>query len=633
MIKNKVLLAVLTLPFFSFSQLVTTENLKGKAKERFEVAIASRNIAFTDSVLQLVLAEKPNFIDGWEVLGKNLFFLKKYEEAAKTYEKVKVLKADYFGDINLRLAKCYVATEQYALARKLATEYLQLPYATNKSETEKIIANCNFAEEALKHPVPFDPVNLGTNINSAMNEAGPYLTADGKYLYFTREEEMLNFAQEDIYYAVKTGDHFGGANPVGDAINTLQNGEGSQSISASGKYLLFTSYDRPDGLGSADIYISRKAGNKWERANNLGSPINTPGWEGAPSLSADGRTLFFSSIRSGGYGQRDIWYSTLNENGTWATPINLGDSINTPFNDESPFIHPDGKTLYFSSNGHPGMGNYDLYVSHLLPNGKWSKAVNLGYPINTSGYEVSIFVTTDGSTAYYSSERKDSYGGMDIYKFMMPAVNRPNYTSYIEGNVFDSETRSAITANVQVFDLKTGKLFASASSDKANGSFITTLPSGKDYAVEVMKDGYLFYSHNISLKDATEGAPLEVDIPLHKISIGEKIVLNNVFFESDKFELKDESKAELNVVVKMLTQNPSLKIEIGGHTDNSGSEEKNKTLSTQRAKSVFDYLVQKGISAERLSYMGYASSRSVAPNASPEGRAKNRRTELVVTGI
>jgi outer membrane protein OmpA-like peptidoglycan-associated protein/Tol biopolymer transport system component len=632
--KSVVALFIVLLPIAGFSQVTTAENAKGKAKEYYEAAYISRNLTISDSLGQLAVKEKPNFIDAWELLGKNYLFEKKFEEAANAFEKVKTLGENFRYDLNLTLAKCYIGAEKYSVARERLKAFLQNPKlsASDKMLSQKMLSDCDFGEEALKHPLDINPVNLGPGVNSSLNEAGPYLTADSKNLYYTRVIEDLNKAQEDLYYAVKTGDKYGTGNPV-DGLNTLQYGEGAQSISASGKYLLFTSFDRPDGMGNADIYISRKVGNKWERANNVGMPINTPGWDGEPSLSADGRTLLFSSVRSGGYGQRDIWMSVLTEDNSWSAPINLGDSINTYFEEEAPFLHPDGKTLYFSSNGWPGMGTYDLFMSHKLPNGKWSKAVNLGYPINTSGYEVSIFVSTDGGTAYYSTERKDGYGGADIYKFNMPGGAKPEYTSYISGNVFDQESREPIAANVQIFDLETGKLFTSASSDKINGTFLATLPAGKNYAVEVMKDGYLFWSHNISLKDVKEGEPVEVNIPLQKIQVGQAIVLNNIFFESERYDLKNESTAELEVVVKLLTKNPSLKVEIGGHTDNTGSEANNRTLSENRAKSVYDYLVKKGIDASRVSYKGYASSKPAGSNTTAEGKAKNRRTELMVTAI
>ena len=633
---NKLIIfAAFFIPAVSFAQFTTDETVKGKAKEYYESAYVTKNVVLSDSLARLSVKEKPDFIDGWILIGQDDYYLKRYADAAKAFETAKAIKEDYKGDINLLLGKCYIGTEQYASAKTCLQKFLTGTKlnAGDKLRAQKLVTDCDFSLEAMKHPVDFKPVNLGAGINSPLNEAGPYMTADGKYLYFTRLMEDVNYAQEDIYYAVKVGDHFGQAQSIGSTINTEQYGEGSVCVSASGKYLFFTSYDRPDGLGNLDIYMSRKVGDVWERPNNIGPPINTPGLDGDPSLSADGKTLYFSSVRSGGLGGRDIWMSTLTDDGHWGTPVNLGDSVNTMFDDEAPFIHPDGQTLYFSSDGWPGMGNFDLYMCKKLPDGKWSKAVNLGYPLNTSGYEVSIFVATDGNMGYYSSERKDSYGGMDIYRFKMPDEDRPVFTSYIRGNVFDNETRDVVSANVQIYDLETGKQYASLSSDKITGLFLSTLPAGKNYAIEVSKDGYLFYSQNISLMDVKGGAPFEVDIPLHKIKIGETVVLNNIFFESDKYDLAPQSKSELEVILKLMQKNPGLKIEIGGHTDNTGSDEKNRSLSEHRAKSVYEYLISKGISADRLSYKGYASSKPVAPNTTPEGKAKNRRTEFIVTGI
>lgn len=635
---KKILLpiAVTMLPFLAIAQIITKDNIKGRAKELYDQAYVSRNILLSDSLAWLAVQEKPNFIDGWILIGDNNYFLKKYAEAAGAYEKAKLLQADYLPDVNFLLGKCYIGAAEYTKAKTCLQAFLQqekLP-AEDKILAEKMVTDCDFAVEAMKHPVSFTPYNLGPNINTPLNEAGPYLTADGKYLYFTRlMEEDPEYQQEDIYYSEKTKAGFTKAVPLGNSINTFEHGEGSACISASGKYLFFSSYDRPDGMGNSDIYISRRVGDEWERANNLGPPINTPGWEGAPSLSADGKTLFFASTRPGGYGQRDIWMSTLNSDGTWGTPVNLGDSINTPFNDESPFIHPDGQTLYFSSEGWPGMGFYDLYMSKKLPDGKWSKAVNLGCPLNTSGYEVSIFVSTDGYTGYYSTERKDGYGQMDIYQFGMPDEDRPQFTSYIHGNVYDHDTRDPLGANVQIYDLESNKIYASVSSDKINGGFLCTLPSGRSYAVDVSKDGYLFFSKNITVGNTREAPPFEVDIPLRKIKVGETIVLNNIFFATDKYDLEPASESELEVLVKLLTKNPTLQVEIGGHTDNTGSEEKNMKLSENRAKSVRDYLVQKGISEARITYKGFGSTKPVATNSTPEGKAQNRRTEMVVKGF
>ncbi|MES2622021.1 MAG: OmpA family protein [Bacteroidota bacterium] len=638
---NKILLFITLLATTSsYAQtVITRDDAKGNAKDYFDRAdndYAFGKVEKADSLFRLAAKEKDNFIDAWLLIGQlNLEHLNRYDEAKKAFEKVKLLLPGYVYEIDFQIARSEMKLAEYAGARGHLKAFLQLPKiaAQQKFLAEKMLQDCDFAEEALKHPVDFVPVNLGTAINTTADESMPSLTADGKYLCFTRHFGMGRFQDEDIYMSLRTSAGFAPATGIGEMINTERFIEGAQNFSPSGKYLFFTSSDRPDGVGRADIYMSRKTGDIWESANNMGSPINTPGYETQPCISADGRDLFFSSVRATGKGGSDIWVSHLNDQTGWSIPVNVGSVINTQFDEMRPYIHPDGNTLYFSSNGLPGMGGYDIYVSRKQADGNWGTPVNLGYPINTAGDELGIFVTADGTTAYFASEQKDSYGQMDIYRFNMPANSRPGYTSYIKGNVFDATTRESIYANVQVYDLETGKLYATLSTDKVNGLFLSTLPAGRNYGIEVMKDGYLFYSQNISLIDIKEGTPYEVDIALHKIEKGKKVVLNNLFFEPEQYTLTESSNTELEIITKLLNKNTSLTIEIEGHTDNTGSDDFNKKLSENRAKSVYNALVSKGVAAERLSYKGYASSQPIAPNTSPEGRAKNRRTEFVVTGI
>lgn len=633
-------LALLIFPAVTFSQvIVTKDEVRGKAKEYYQMGdndVAYMKFAAADSFLHMAVREKENFIDAWILIGQlNSQGLKNFTEAARAYEKVKALKADYAQDVTYNLGLCYMNLGDYAKAKSNFTQFLAVPKipADKRLMSEQMLKDCDFGVDAMKHPFKFKPVNLGIGVNTADDESMPSLTVDGRYLYFTRHFGTGAFQDEDIFMSLHTSTGFQQASSIGSAINTEQYIEGAQNVSPSGKYLFFTSVGRPDGLGSADIYMARRVGDQWERANNIGPPINTPGYETQPCISADGKDLYYAGIRADGYGGTDIWVSHLNDNGTWGTPQNLGKNVNSEYDEMRPFIHPDGQTLYFSSRGHEGMGNFDIFMSRKQPDGTWGKAINLGYPINTAGDELGIFVTADGNTAYYASEREGGKGQMDIYTFELPEQFRPHYTSYVKGSVYDKDNKNVVQANVQVYDLATGKLFGTLSGDRVNGVFLSALPAGKDYAVEVLKDGYLPYTANVALKDAKEGTPFDVDIALRKIKVGEAVVLNNIFFEPEKYELKDESSSELNMIMKLLEKNPTLKIEIGGHTDNSGTEELNKKLSENRAKSVYNYLIAHGVAADRLSYKGYASTKPLAGNDTPEGKAKNRRTEFLVTGI
>jgi outer membrane protein OmpA-like peptidoglycan-associated protein/tetratricopeptide (TPR) repeat protein len=639
---NRIVLFFLVMVFsaaFAVAQITTSETAKGRAKELYDKGnnhYAFGRLYLADSLLHLAVQDKDNFIDAWLLIGNiNLDYLKNNDEAINAFQKVKLLKADYFPDVDFLLAKGYMNKGEYDNCKTLIEAYLKKEKlnAVNRMWAEKMLKDCDFAKEAMKNPVNIKPINMGNGINTEADESMPSLTADDKYLYFTRHFGTGIGEDEDIYVSVNTGAGFGEAKSVGTTINTEMFIEGAQSVSPSGKYLFFTSADRQDGVGRADIYISRKTGDNWERPNNLGNVINSPGWDGQPCISADGRTLFFSSVKATGRGGSDIYMSTLGADGRWGTPQNLGVNINTQYDEMRPFIHPDGKTLYFSSTGHPGMGNFDFFVSTLQDDGSWGAPKNLGYPINTPGDDLGIFVSTNGQNAYFASEQKDSKGQMDIYTFEMPDVVRPNVVTYVKGIVYDKETKKPLKTNIQIYDLSTGKVFSTLTSDAVNGEFLTTLPAGKNYACQILQDGYLFYSENFSLEEVKDSKPYKLNIQLSPLKVGQVVVLNNIFYDPNLFSLKEESKTEMNTILDLLKKNPTLKIEIGGHTDNTGSDYKNQILSENRAKAVFEYLMENEIAESRVTYKGYSSTKPVSTNDTEEGKAKNRRTEITITGI
>jgi len=366
----------------------------------------------------------------------------------------------------------------------------------------------------------------------------------------------------------------------------------------------------------------------------LGEPVNSPYWDSQPCLSPDGRTIYFVSTRPGGIGKSDIWRSRYNEEGYWAEPENLGSSINTPYDEMAPFVHPDGHSLYFSSAGHPGMGGLDLFVSRMDENGDWQEPINLGYPINTSADEINIIVDASGKSAYISSDKEGGYGNKDVYTFDLYEEIRPNRVTYMKGIVFDAETNARIGANFELIDIHSGEVITESFSDSENGEFLLVLPLRMDYALNVNKENYLFYSENINLTEFTDiDNPFIVSIPLVRIREGAEIVLDNIFFEIDKYDLKEQSIVELEKLYKLLENNPEISILIKGHTDNTGQESYNFELSMRRAEAVYNYLVDKGISAKRLDYKGYGATVPISDNTSEEGRKLNRRTEVEVVKI
>lgn len=447
-------------------------------------------------------------------------------------------------------------------------------------------------------------------------------------MVFTRRENNDN---EDFFISIKNGASWEPARRLTGSINTPQN-EGAQIISQDGEWLVFAGNNRPGGMGNFDIYISYKTPEGWSAANNLGGVVNSEYWDSQPCLSPDKRQLYFASNRPGGFGGSDIYVSTLQANGKWSEPENMGPGINTSGEEACPFLHADNQTFYFTSNGWPGYGDEDIFVMRKGADGKWGEPQNLGYPINTIHREGTLFIEANGETAYYASDRSDTKGGLDIYSFIMREDIRPARTLWVKGKVFDNKTKGGLPSAVELIDLSTGSLLSRVQTDET-GNYLVTLPVGKDYAFNVSRKGYLFYSDNFPLSGKAPDSTYRKDIPLQPLELAAAMVLKNIFFDVAKFDLKSESQIELDRVVQLLKDNPTVKVQIGGHTDNVGKPADNLKLSQDRANAVVKYLVSKGIAATRLTAKGFGETVPVAPNTTEEARAQNRRTELKITAL
>lgn len=574
--------------------------------------------------LKQAIEIEPNYTQAKELLGEFYYALKKYDEAIAVLEAAATAK-DFSARATFLLSELYLKKNNGDKAKFYAELYLartdKVPNAAGKAE--QTVRSANFAIEAKKHPVPFHPKNLGANINTARLEYFPYMTPDGRLLSFTR----LDGREENLYVAQKADSGFAPAVSFGTTINTEEN-EGAESMNADGTLLFFTACNRMDGYGSCDIYFSQKLGQNWTPPNGIGKPVNSGAWEAQPSFSSDGTTLYFASNRAGGYGGKDIWVSYLDAQMKWIEPKNLGPNINTKYDDQCPFIHADNQTLYFTSNGWPGMGNGDIFVARKTDTG-WTQAVNIGYPINTENDDNGMTVSYDGKTAFLSSSREGGFGGLDIYSFELPENVQPKKITYIKAVVKDAVTKKLLNADYSIIDLESKQEIYKGNTP--TGSFFVSVELGKNDALQIQKEGYLFYSQNINLKEiTTQAKPYEMEVLLVPIASNNKITLNNVFFDFDKSELQPESFVELDKLADLLKKNATVKIEIGGHTDNKGDTKYNQTLSQKRAESVVNYLVQKGIDKARLSAKGYGETQPVAPNDTEENKAKNRRTEVKV---
>ncbi len=617
-----------------------------KAIALFESALKYYNAHNDEKVmeeLKKALEKDPVFIEPHFLLAEIYTEAHKWQDAINEYTKALEINPTFDKKSYFLLANIEVSIGKYSEAKRDYEIFLKNTNLNPDSRdlAEHQLDNCNFAIQAMKNPVPFEPKNMGEAINSAFDEYFPAITADDQTFLYTRNNRTENTPlQEDFLVSKKTNGVWLPSTLLGNGINTPGN-EGAPSISADGQILFFIACAEIDGsygpnrkgYGSCDIFYSQKVGSKWSRAYNLGSVINSNYWETQPSFSADGKTLYFVSNRPGGYGGSDIWYSTLKEDGSWGTPLNIGKKINTAGKEESVYIHPDGKTLYFSSNGHIGMGKLDIYVVRKNDNDEWGTPVNLGYPINTYNDENSLLVNGAGNLAYFASSREGGFGGLDLYQFDLYDAIRPDKITYVNGKVYDAKTKQPLGAHFELIDLATAKQVIVSDANSGNGEFLVTLPIDKNYALNVSHNGYLFYSANFSLKELTDKTkPFLMDVPLESIDTGNVVELKNVFFETAKFDLKAESKIELNKLVTFLTLNKTLRIQLSGHTDNIGDKKMNQLLSQNRAKSVYEYLSANGIDAKRLTYVGYGDTKPKVKNDSDENRAINRRTEFKVIG-
>ena len=470
----------------------------------------------------------------------------------------------------------------------------------------------------------FKPINLGNNINTNNLEYFPSLTIDGSKMIFTRRIA----SDEDFYESDFVDGKWTPSKPLSGKVNTNLN-EGAQNISQDGLLLIFTGCNYPEGEGSCDLYFSLKTNNDWSEPQNIGPIVNTDFWESSPSLSPDKRDLYFASSMVGGFGGRDIWVTHRLLSGRWSRPENLGEAVNTVGDESCPFIHADNETLYFNSNGHAGYGMTDLFLSKKVNDRSWTVAENLGYPVNTIDDQGSLIVSADGKTAYYASDGTDTKGGLDLYSFELREDIRPLKTLWVKGKVLDKKTAKGLPSSVELTDVKNNNLISKIQTDE-DGNYLLTLPVGKNYSFNVNRRGYLFYSDKFSLLKNNIDSIFTLNIALQAIEKGAAIVLNNIFFESGKSALQNESKSELDKLIALLSDNSNLKIEIDGHTDNVGQIKDNLLLSTKRAKAVVEYLLSKSINSQRLTYKGFGSTKPVADNSSETGRTLNRRTELYI---
>ncbi len=613
-------------------------------------------------------------------IGVCYIFSTEKKKAITFLEKAYKLNPNIAFDIKYLMGMAYQRNGMYKEAISNFNDFKRSDY---KTECKKMkinedlynvdarIKECEAAEKLKEHPTRVFIDNIGPNINSKYSDYAPVISTDETMMIFTSRREgsvggMIEDGQyyEDLYISYNEGDNRWSPPTNMKTINTDEH-DASVGLSPDGS-ILYTFYGTPNG----NLFESKLKGDNWSKPKPLNKNINTKYDETSISVSSDGKLLYFVSDRpkdefgTPSKGGKDIFVSERTEKGEWGPARNIGAPINTEYNEEGVFIHPDNRTMYFSSMREGTIGGYDIFYSEMDDNGNWGEPVNIGIPINTPEHDVFFIVTGNGRYAYMSSEREGGLGLQDIWRITFLGPEKPMVAgtednliasskaliqtvvkqetvevkkvrlTIMKGTITDADTGNPLESAIEIVDLEKDEVYATLESNASTGKYLISLPSGKNYGITARTEGYLFHSENVDVPAATSYQEIIKDIKLKPINVGATIILSNIFFDYNKATLRDISKAELDNLVRLLTVDyPKMVIEIGGHTDNKGSLEYNTTLSTNRAKAVVDYLIKHGVAKERLSYKGYAYQQPIDTNDTEEGRQNNRRVEFKVISL
>jgi len=575
----------------------------------------------------------------------------------KAYEQ----KNNVTKDILWQLALAYQYNYQFDSALYYIDLYKKTltsaDYSKQSKDIENVIKECKIAIDLVNHPVSVEIENF-KEINTEYPEYCPVVNADESMIYFTARRPDCVGATLDQYDGQYYEDIF-----VSQNIDGKWTKPENVGMPMNGRHHDATVALSPDGNSmliyrSGDIYLCQKKGDKWSYPEYL-EAINSDETENSACFSFDGKTIYFVRGKTNDIktSNGDIYFTKF-VNGSWTKAEKLPDIINTKYDEDGVFLHPDGRTLYFSSMGHNSMGGFDIFKSTKDLDGNWTTPVNLGYPINTPDDDVYFVMSADGKTAYYSSIRNDGDGFSDIYKVkfvkdkqiyqdtddnliasvdssvtqLIDNGDETVYLTLVTGMIYDAISLKPVSSTVQIYNNSSDELVFETQTDDFAGKYIVTLPSGTNYGMNIRADGYLFHSENFDLPADKPFNRVYMDVGLFEVTQGAKVVLRNIFFDFNESTLRKESVPELERVVTFLMANPTVKIEVSGHTDNKGSYDYNKKLSEARAKSVVDYFISKGISKDRLTYRGASYDEPVDTNDTDEGRQKNRRVEFKITG-
>jgi outer membrane protein OmpA-like peptidoglycan-associated protein len=621
---------------FLLLSLPAIAQVQPRAQSHFDAAMRYRAKRENDKAIaemQQAINADGSYTEAYSALGEWLFQARRYSEAIPVLQRASTSIRN--GNIAFAkpLAKCYLYN--YQPSEALSVLNSTTPAKAN-AEWQQMKAQCIFMQEALHTPVADSIHNMGIAVNTRYAETHPYISADSQTLFFTRR---MNGIDEDFYHS--RVDSCGGwfyARNMGSPPNTSSH-ETAQMISPDGHYVFFGRSDARSELGwergGSDLYMAYTADSIWSVPQSFGGTINTPAYEGMPCLSADNRELFFVSNRPDGYGGMDIWVSRF-ENGLWQLPRNLGPEVNTSGDETAPFLHTDNNTLYFTSTGHVGLGGSDLFYCRRTGDTTWTKPRNLGYPINSSADENGMSITVDGRTGYLSSDRDSVVGNFDIYTFKMPKELQPVPVAIVKGHTYDSTDQDKERLNyssIYISDAQTGEQVFHFTSNRGDGSYMITLPVGKDYVYSADRIGYLETHDTIRLKHVDTMVSMTLNMPLLPQSyiapVSDSTALT-IYFMKNSAQMSDSTRNILRYTLNAWRDKPNVLVMVNGYTDNTGTPMINETLSYERAGIVAREIMDMGWNEENVKPMGWGEADPIASNDDEEGRTLNRRVEVII---
>lgn len=582
-----------------------------------------------------IVKEHPDFYEALFEQAITLVRLQKLTQAVYRFEEVYAICPDYSPYTAYYLGLYYFETNDYPKALPYLKKFMAYSGETVRISDEdydkakKMLQRAGSMAEVVTQKVPFNPVAVA-NVSTSADEYSATLSPDNEFLYFirkVRDTRDSRGAREIFTESKNTSWVFDRGQEMPPPFNISSN-NGAATITADNKIMYFVNCQNND-FAACDIWYSERKGIGWTNQTPVPGKLNKgTDWDSSPSVSFDGKEIIFTSNRPGGKGGVDLYSSRKMPDGTWSEAQNLGAVINTSENENTPFLHSDSKTLYFSSKGHNSLGGYDIFFSRQDENGNWSEPKNIGVPINTDKDEVNFFVSLDGKRAFFSSGNLNGPGGLDVYMFELHEEARPQAVRMIKGEV-RSDSPMPKDAEVEIKNLRT-KEVQKVEVDKNDGKYVAIISDKEDYVMTLKKEGMAFSSQLIEKDQPTESGLVKADLEMKKIETGKVYNINNINFATNSYELPAKAKAVLEGFSEFLKTNPALKVTIQGHTDNVGDDNANLLLSENRAKAVMEYLRGTGINAGRLAYKGYGESMPIADNQTEAGRAKNRRTEFLI---